>query len=400
MTPFNFPSNNPLRLCIIHPYPTARCETFILQHIEGLPAYLRVLYGGHMPHYDTDGHIPLLGRLMHLVFNSLLSHNREYLPEPIGLGRLIARIRTTALARYFRKHRIQTVLAEFGPTGVAVLNACIMAGASLVVHFHGYDVSIDRVLKKYRGGYDRIFKHADAFIGVSREMCDKLIDFGAPVAKVHYNVYGVDIDQFQPAHAGKVPPIFAAVGRFVEKKAPELTLQAFSQTLSQVPDARLIMAGDGHLLETCKRLASKLGLEKVVTFPGTLNPKEVAAVLRDSRAFVQHSRRAINGDCEGTPNSILEACATGLAVVSTKHAGIPDVIIEGMTGFLVAEGDVAAMADKMVLLGRNPALAESMGRKARQHMVSHFSLEKSINSLWNIICQADASKTAQIKWGM
>jgi len=395
MTPTLIPLNKEMRVCIIHPFPTARCETFILNHIAGIPAYLRVLYGGHMPEYDTEGDTPLMGRVMRLFLNKLFSRNSEYLPEPHGTEKLASLIRTCALARYFIRHRIQVVLAEYGPTGVAVLKACKMAGVSLVVHFHGYDVSIDKVLEKYRKGYDRIFKHADAFIGVSRQMCDKLINFGAPTERVYYNVCGVDVKQFQPTQPGKMPPVFAAVGRFVEKKAPELTLQAFAQTHVQITGARMIMVGDGHLLEKCKRLACKLGLEKAVTFPGTLNPKEVAAVLSDSSAFVQHSRRALNGDCEGTPISILEAGATGLPVVSTRHAGIPDVIVEGRTGFLVAEGDVTGMAGKMVLLGRNPDLAKRMGLKARQHMIDNYSLKTCLAGLWNIIRLVTSGKTAK-----
>src|SRR4030095_662225 len=100
---------------------------------------------------------------------------------------------------------------------------------------------------------------------------------------------------------------------------------------------------------------------------------------------VQHSVVAPSGDCEGTPVSILEAGATGLPVVSTRHAGIPDVVIEGDTGFLVDEGDVAGMARHMIQIARNPRLADTMGRAARKHIEQNFSKDQRIKNLWSII---------------
>ena len=112
---------------------------------------------------------------------------------------------------------------------------------------------------------------------------------------------------------------------------------------------------------------------------------EVGALMQQARAFVQHSVRALSGDSEGTPVAVIEAGASGLPVVATRHAGIPDVIIEGETGFLVDEGDVAGMAAYMIQLARGPALAAGMGQAGRKRIEEHFSMEKSIGNLWKII---------------
>ena len=107
--------------------------------------------------------------------------------------------------------------------------------------------------------------------------------------------------------------------------------------------------------------------------------------MRRVRCFVQHSVEAASGDCEGTPVAIIEAGATGLPVVATRHGGIPDVVIEGETGFLVDEHDVDGMAHCMLRLAEDPALAGRLGEAARARIESCFSMQRSIGELWRII---------------
>ena len=128
------------------------------------------------------------------------------------------------------------------------------------------------------------------------------------------------------------------------------------------------MIGGGPLFERCVELADDLGVSGSVEFPGFLPHEELAAVQRSARAFVQHSMEAPSGDSEGMPVAILEAAASGLPVVATRHAGIPDAVIDGVTGFLVDEGDVAAMSARMIQLAIDPALAAEFGVRARSHI--------------------------------
>jgi glycosyltransferase involved in cell wall biosynthesis len=107
--------------------------------------------------------------------------------------------------------------------------------------------------------------------------------------------------------------------------------------------------------------------------------------MRAGRCFVQHSIEAASGDSEGTPVAVLEAGATGLPVVSTRHGGIPEVVIDGRTGLLVDEGDWQGMARAMATLAANPRLAAQLGAEARQHVEEHFSIDRSIARLWRIV---------------
>jgi glycosyltransferase involved in cell wall biosynthesis len=145
------------------------------------------------------------------------------------------------------------------------------------------------------------------------------------------------------------------------------------------------MIGDGDLLESSRQIVRALGISENVEFAGPLTPADVAATMRNARAFVQHSLRTTDGDSEGTPVALLEAGACGLPVVSTRHAGIKDVVCEGETGFLVDEGDIDSMAEYMIRLAENPGLAAGLGRRFRQHVVANFSLNDSIERLWKIL---------------
>jgi len=118
--------------------------------------------------------------------------------------------------------------------------------------------------------------------------------------------------------------------------------------------------------------------------------------MQKARCFVQHSVVASSGDSEGTPVGILEAGASGLPVVSTRHGGIPDVVIEGETGFLVAENDVDGMAQRMVQMATSPDLAGMLGHRARKHIQDSFSSERSLGRLWSIIESAIASRKTRL----
>jgi glycosyltransferase involved in cell wall biosynthesis len=176
-----------------------------------------------------------------------------------------------------------------------------------------------------------------------------------------------------------------SVGRFVEKKAPQLTIEAFALAHRVDPAARLRMVGDGPLLEKCRELAKQLLPADAVTLLGTQPHAAIEAEMRRARCFVQHSVEAESGDSEGTPVAILEAGASGLPVISTRHGGIPEVIVEGETGFLVDEKDVRGMATQMTRLIRAPALAAQLGLAARRRIETVFTTERSLDHLWSVI---------------
>jgi glycosyltransferase involved in cell wall biosynthesis len=187
--------------------------------------------------------------------------------------------------------------------------------------------------------------------------------------------------------------VFVAVGRLVEKKAPQLTIEAFAKVLAVHPTARLRFIGTGPLREQCEELA-KLRCGRAVEFLGEQPHDAVVRELQTARAFVQHSVVAPDGDMEGMPVSVIEAGASGLPVVSTRHSGIADIVVDGVTGFLVEEGGVDAMAARMAELVERPALAGALGRAARRRVEMHFGIDASIDRLRRILEHAAGGEGA------
>jgi len=358
-------------LCVAAPYEPAVSETFIRAHLERLPARVTLLHGWPL----VEGGRPVLS-----------APRRAYHKLSRKLFRRGAQSEVTdSFETAFRRARADAVLAEYGPVGALVAEACGRLGLPLVVHFHGYDASVREVLEEHKESYPRMFEAAWAVVAVSRAMQRKLVSLGAKPEKVHYNPYGIDCGAFGGAEPGEAPPVFLAVGRFVEKKAPQLLLEAFAEVCKSEPSAQLRMVGDGPLLEESRAQAAALGVAESVEFLGARPHDFVQTEMRAARCFVQHSIEAPNGDCEGTPLGILEAGASGLPVVSTRHAGIPDVVVEEETGLLVDERDVRGMAAQMLRIARDPALAARLGRNARQHIAANFSREQSERRLWSLI---------------
>ena len=382
-------SGNDLRLGVIVPERNVTTESFIRAHIEGLYENTIEIWGSPRPLFQGQGTA---------ILPAVASMAAKALTFSLGLDSLrasaaVARRTPTSqldrrLADFLRRSRVDVALAEYGPTGVEVMNACERARTPLVTHFHGYDAYHRETLDRFRETYRQLFDRCYRLVAVSRHMVDQLVVLGASPDRVTYNPYGVDTVSFDGGRPRAAPPLFLALGRFVEKKAPKLTLEAFSMVHADEPRSQLVMLGDGHLRGDCVEYARSLGIGNAVQFPGSVNHNAVVDWMRKARCFVQHSRRAANGDCEGTPLAILEASSSGLPVVSTRHAGIPEAVLEGESGFLVEEGDVDAMARYMLEFVRDPALAATMGEAGRRHIVNNYSAEPSLSRLREVLLAA------------
>lgn len=378
-----------LKICQATLKLDTQSETFVRSHRDSLPFAVDAVA---IEAWDK----PVLRTEQGLVFPRdplsrflrQVSHAR--VREPLN-GRF-----RRAFARYLRRSQCVCVLAEYGTTGAAVAESCSMAGIPLVVHFHGFDAHVREVVEQMREDYARLFNEASAVVAVSRTMREALIALGCPPQKIRVIPCGVNVDQFQRSHPpprreGK-PFQFLFVGRFVSKKAPVHLLLAFQECIRHV-DAKLVMAGDGPLFDLAREVAGALGLQGKVIFPGAVSHEEVRQLLAESDAYVQHSIRAASGDCEGSPVAIVEAAAAGLPVVSTRHAGIVDSVLEGQTGFLVEEGDVAGMGREMASLARDPALCGRLGQAGREHVCLHYSLEvttRALADVLRVVCRAGA----------
>ena len=291
------------------------------------------------------------------------------------------------IAMSFIDENTDVVFAQFGTVATAIMNVCKQVNLPLIVHFHGFDISVKTVIENHIEKYKEMFEYATYIIAVSQYMKQKLISLGCPQRKIIYNPCAANDEYYniQPTFSKK---LFIGGGRFVHKKAPQNTIRAFQKVLQKHQDSKLILAGDGELFEYCENLVKRNNLEDSVFLPKVFNSEQLKQWLSEAAAFVQHSITAQNGDMEGTPVIVCEASLAGLPVISTFHAGIPDVVIAGKTGLLVKEGDIDGMAQNMIWVLDNPEKAKEMGLAGKEHIWKNFNMKKHIGILDEIVYKA------------
>lgn len=175
---------------------------------------------------------------------------------------------------------------------------------------------------------------------------------------------GVHLDRFPMRTAPPSgPPRLAFVGRLVERKGPDLVLEALARVRATHPDASLSIVGEGPERVALERLAATLGVADAVRFCGVQGPEGVRAVLEAAHVFVLPSRTMPDGEVEGSPVVLKEAMAVGVAVVATHHAGIPEVVAPALRDELVPENDPDALALRIVSI-----LAGVEGRAERSRV--------------------------------
>lgn len=357
-------------LAIFSPNQNAYSETFIQAHRQ-LPFDIRFYYGGWVPYW--------------LEGKSMMT-----LPWKLRIEKKLQKRFSPAekkLMYSLKNEQVRVVLAEYGPAAAECLPVVQFLKLPLIVHFHGHDASVNNLVNGYKERYQRVFEYASAVVAVSQKMKNDLLEMGCPAAKLILNPYGPNPEFFtlNPQYSNQQ---FLAIGRFVEKKAPHLTLLAFHKALQQFPDAHLKMIGDGPLWQVCKDLVIHLGMENRVELLGVQPPAKIQMEMEQSLAFVQHSVTAKDGDSEGTPVAVLEAQAAGLPVVATEHAGIPDVVVHNQTGLLSKERDVETMANNMLSILQEDGLAQRLGTIGRKRIQEHFTMERHLQTLTDCINKA------------
>lgn len=365
-----------MRLLIAYPNPYSYSETFIRDHIFQLKP-VETLTGGWLPFIDLKGNSIFTGLLkIELVRGGL----RRYFPTfyRYFFGR--------ALVKFLRKNKIEVILAEYGITTYYLSETCKKLGIKLVAHFHGFDAFEHKTVEKFEKKYLEMSEVCSAIIVVSEDMKLQLVNLGISTDKIIVNSCGVDTDKFTQIDPSKNGNIIVFTGRFTAKKNPVNTIKAFAIVLEKIPDCVLWMIGDGELFDVCKTLVESLGIEKSVVFFGVKKPTEINQLLSEAKLFVQHSVRTETGDSEGTPVALLEAASKGLPIVSTRHGGIKQAVLENYNGFLVEEGDYLEMAEKIIyVISADLHQVKQWGENSRHWAVENYRMEKQINKIQEVL---------------
>jgi colanic acid/amylovoran biosynthesis glycosyltransferase len=264
--------------------------------------------------------------------------------------------------------------AHYGPVGNGVRALASKTDAPFVTSFYGYDAS--ELLEKNPWRNESLFQAVDTVASLSSEMDDRLVDHGCPRERVVRVPLPVDTSSFRysPTVADEVETVeLLSACRLVEKKGLRYVLDALDELRTEFP-IRYRIAGDGPLRDDLERQVSNLGLEDIVSFEGWMCSEEVAGLMAASHVFVQPSVTSAEGDREGTPTVLIEAQARGMPVVSTYHAGIPEIVADGESGLLVPERDSEALASALRELLADPPAWETYGQRGRALIEDRHSL--------------------------
>lgn len=354
--------------------------TFIYRQLKGLREFEPIVLAGHLDNMDVFPfekiYSPSIGRKGETFFNRLYSK----------LYRTIRRTYVYTSERdvnYYgeiiTKNKIRLIHSHFGPCGIKMIPVKQKCDVPLITTFHGFDVSKLLRNKTYLEDLKSLFKNGDYFIAVSESMREKMISLGCPETKVTTHYIGVPVEQFkykEISTRGKNKKLrFLQVSNFIEKKGHKFTVSAFYELKKLYPNIELLLVGDGPLKAEIENLVNDLSLKPDVIFLGKKPQNEIPSLMHDSDIFVHHSVTGQNGGQEGIPTVIMEAMATGMPVISTYHSGIPELVLDGGTGFLTKENDVTALTAKMIELYKNSGLRKQFGIRGRKWIEEKFNMD-------------------------
>lgn len=238
---------------------------------------------------------------------------------------------------------------------------------------------------------------ADWLTACSRTALDcvlRLVPAVAPTSSVI--PYGIDVSPSDPSEAIFDPPRLLCVGRLVMMKGFDVAIDAVARLRdSGWSTLRLTIAGDGPERQALEERSRAAGLAASVDFVGWRSPAEVQALMLDASLIVMPSRAAGVEYTEGLGIVALEAAAAGRAVVASRAGGIPDAVVDGLTGLLVAPDAAGSLADAIGELLADPDRAKAMGRAGRARVLEQFQWEGCLQAHQNLFMRLVGDRAAR-----
>lgn len=259
----------------------------------------------------------------------------------------------------------------------------------LITSFRGYDISW--YIKEYGSDvYNELFDTGDFFLTNCEYFKRRLLKLGCDDNKVVVHRSGLDCGKFvftprSPHPSGRIR--IATTGRLVEKKGIEYGIRAVAKLAKVNQNIEYNIIGDGPLREDFQQLIQALDVSETVNLLGWKDQEEIIEILNNSHIFIAPSVTASDGNQDAPVNVLKEAMAIGLPVISTLHGGIPELVEDGISGFLVPERDADAIAAKLSYLISNPQMWPSIGLAGRAYIEQHYDLNKLNDELVEIYQQ-------------
>lgn len=366
-------------------------ETFIHAQASALSEF-KPLYAGSRRIPGLD----LTGEEVHL-----LNPNKDLWGKCRELGFKLAGFAPDFVDRLGRLNAV-LLHAHHGPNGLRALPIAQDLKIPLVVTFHGSDVTVTdlRYQKVYMGfrhylaNKQKLKKSRAWFLAVSEFVRRKLLEQDFPEERVLVHYTGVDTKKFQPAST-ETKPIILFVGRLEESKGAEFLIRAAGEVQRELPEAELVVIGDGALRAELERTAKQQ--LRHYRFMGVRPPEEVCEWMNRASLVCVPSITRRSGEEEGFGMVCAEAQAVAKPVVAFDSGGISEVVSHEKTGFLVPERDWLAMAERIVVLLRDPELRKRLGLSGREWVLRQFDLEHRTRVLEEIYDTALRGHKAALK---
>ena len=277
-------------------------------------------------------------------------------------------------------HNYDIIHCQFGTQGYRGLafKRLLQPTPKLLVMFRGFDISC--YVKQ--GGdklYRWLFQHVDYCLANCEFFRQRVIDLGWDAEKISVHFSGLDLNKFnfRPRHLKIGEPVhIATTGRLVEKKGIEYAIRAVAKQAQQSQELKYYIIGDGLLRESLENLINELGAESYIHLVGWKHESEIIEILNRCHLFIAPSITAADGNQDAPVNVLKEAMAMGLPVISTHHGGIPELVEDGISGFLVPERDADALAEKLGYLLEHAEHWPEMGQAGRTFVEQHFDLHQ------------------------
>jgi glycosyltransferase involved in cell wall biosynthesis len=389
-------------LAIVAPQIGLRSETFIRRHMQELLPEETVVVAATVNKQEAiDWRVdcPLLE--MNWIPQSGQIGRKVQLQTWIGqsFNRIFSRQSRSHnwedVKQFLREHKVQVIMGEYLDQCFPWLKVAQELDIQFFGHAHGYDVSFSLQNAQWRKKYLR-YNEAGGIITMSKASREKLLEIGLQPNKVYVASYGVEVPAYPLQRTEQETIHCLAVGRMVAKKAPLKTLEAFRKATEVCPNLRLDYVGAGELLPAAQEFVRTFNLGDKATLHGGQPNEVVQQLMRKADIFLQHSMTdPQSGNEEGLPVAILEAMANSLPVVSTRHAGIPEAVLDGFTGYLVDEGDTVEMGDRIVMLALDLHLRQRMGEDGWRRVKNNFSWENEQRQLLKILGLKEISNEYQ-----
>ncbi len=283
-------------------------------------------------------------------------------------------------ARHLRRGPVSRIHSQWiHSCGSIGMYAAWLLGVPFSFTGHAVDLFRDRAALA-----DKV-RRADFIVCISNFHKDLYKKYGARDAQLHVIYTGIDAGLFEPKatyERADARVRILSIGRLVEKKGFEELIRACGLLKGRGFAFDCTIAGSGPLRDALRGVVEELGLNDCVHLSGNvLRQEELPDVLRESDIYCQPCVWSRDNDVDGLPATLMEAMAVGLPVISTRIAGIPDLVVEGETGLLVEPRDVPALAEAMAKLIEQPEVCRTLGVAGRAFVLERFDVNTCIDPL-------------------